>query len=247
MDKVFETRYQHREKEYELNREIVTVFSSVSNEAPSEFKKACRDLGEQLSKENYKISYGGSQKGCSKWLIDGVEKSGKGDVRAVKYAAWPINDRVQNPKNGMRGEVVKTGGPDLFMRMTELRRDAMACVVLPGGASTMEEMWNAIVASAEFKPLPVILVNINGFFDPAKEQMKSMANYFYWPRYQKYVLFASSIPETIQLLNAIRYLNRLDKEQEPYMINARRMARTRKRKSKHTTIRKTSQKTRKHR
>ena len=225
MEDLFKKRYKAREEEYEQFREIVTVFSSVSNEAPDEFKHVCQTLGEQLSKENYKISYGGSPNGCNKWLIDGVVASKKGDVRAVKYSAWGVNHRVENPTEELRAEIVKTEGPDLFMRMTELRRDAMACVVLPGGTSTMEELWNAVEGAAEFKPIPVVILNLNGFYDPVKDQMDRMADYFYWPRYKKYVLFAESVPEVIRILNTLRYMKYLEMEQKPYKINAKRQSR----------------------
>lgn len=242
MEKKYETRLEARKKEYEKYREAVAVFSSVSNEAPTKFKKLCRDLGYKLAKNNYKMSYGGSRSGCSRWLVDGAEKSCQGDIRAVKYTDWPVNERMENPPEGMRTEIVQTGGPDLFMRMAELKRDALACIVLPGGPATLEEMWNAIGGVAEFGPLPVIIINIDGFYDSAKKQMEVMADYFYWPKYNKYVIFVSDVDEAIQHLNTMRYLKTIQKGKQPYRINAIRMkmqetrkkSRRRKGKKRHT-------------
>jgi predicted Rossmann-fold nucleotide-binding protein len=222
MDKVFEKRYDERKKEYDTHREVITVFSSASNEAPIKFKKLCRELGYKLAKNEYKMSYGGSRNGCGRWLVDGAEKSGKGNIRAVKYSDWPVNDRMENPPKGMRTEIVQTGGPDLFMRMAELKKDALACIVLPGGPATLEEMWNAIGGVAEFGPLPVIIVNIDKFYESAKEQMEKMADYFYWPKYNKYVVFVDNVDEAIQHLNTMRYLKIIQRGKKPYIINAKR-------------------------
>jgi predicted Rossmann-fold nucleotide-binding protein len=220
MDKNLERRYKARIKEDKL-REVVAVFSSVSPEAPRTFKKACSDLGYALAKNNYKMSYGGSRNGCSKWLVDGAEKAETSEIRAVKYTDWPVNDRMMNPPEGMKTEIVQTGGPDLFMRMAELKRNALACIVLPGGPATLEEMWNAIGGVAEFGPLPVILLNIDNFFESTKEQMKKMADYFYWPKYNNYVIYASNVDEAIQHLNTLRYMKVIQRGKKPYNVNVK--------------------------
>ncbi len=232
MDKIFKKRYETRKREYSDYREVIAVFSSVSNEAPSKFRKTCVTLGRALAENDYKMSYGGSRNGCSRWLLNGAVSSGKADVRAVKYTDWPVNKRMEHPPKGLRSEIVQTGGPDLFMRMAELKRDAMACVVLPGGPATLEEMWNAIGGVAEFGPLPVIILNIDGFYDSAKKQMEVMADYFYWPKYNKYVMFAKDVDEVIQLLNTMRYLKIIQRGKAPYKSNALRMLKSDTRKQK---------------
>jgi predicted Rossmann-fold nucleotide-binding protein len=226
MEKVYKKRYETRKKEYSKYREIVTVFSSVSNEAPTKFKQACIDLGEMLSENDYKISYGGSRGGCNRWLVDGAEKTGKGDIRAVAYKSWAVNKRMEKPPKGMRTEVVHTNGPNLMQRIAELKKDALACVVLPGGPATLEEMWNAIGGVAEFAPIPVIIVNIDGFYNEQKEQMEKMSDYFYWPKYNKYVLFVDSIKEVIETLNTFRYLKIIQRGETPYKSNAERKKRS---------------------
>lgn len=241
MEKVFKRRYETRKKEYTKYREIVTVFSSVSNEAPKKFKKACFDLGEMLSENDYKISYGGSRGGCNRWLVDGAEKTHKGDIRAVAYSSWAVNKRMEHPPKGMVTEVIHTDGPNLMLRIAELKKDALACVVLPGGPATLEEMWNAIGGVAEFAPIPVIIVNIDGFYDEQKKQMEKMSDYFYWPKYNKYVLFVDSIKEVIETLNTFRYLKIIQRGEAPYKVDEMRS----KRKERQSLKKKNKNKTRK--
>lgn len=221
MEKLFEKRYQARINEGEQNREIVAVFSSVSPEAPHSYKEMCSDLGYKLAKNNFKMSYGSSRTGCNKWLLDGAEKSGQGNIRAVKYSTWAVNDRMMNPPEGMKTEIVQTGGPDLFTRIAELKRDALACIVLPGGPATLEELWNTIVGVAELNPIPVILINHDDFFEPTREQMKRMADYFYWPKYNNYVIFVKTVDEAIQHLNTMRHMNTIHRVRQPYAVNVK--------------------------
>jgi predicted Rossmann-fold nucleotide-binding protein len=223
MEKVYEKRYIKREEEYKQHREVIAVFSSVSNETPKKFKKTCAELGEELSKHDYKISYGASVNGCNKWLLNGAEKTKKGDIRAVGYSSWAVNKRIAEPPSGMKTELIKTDGPNLMMRIAELKRDAMACVVLPGGPATLEEMWSAIGGVAEFEPRPVIILNIDGFYDSTKAQMNKMADYFYWPKYKRYVIFAKDVEEVIEILNTMRYVKIIQRGEKPYRIDSKRM------------------------
>ena len=68
-------KYNKRKDEYNKDRHIVTIFSSLSNEAPKRFKDLCYSLGKSLSENNYKISYGAATDGCSSWIVDGAVQS----------------------------------------------------------------------------------------------------------------------------------------------------------------------------
>lgn len=208
-----ETRkYLKRKQDFLKARQIVTVYSSVSEEAPAPFQRLCYSLGKALSDNNYKISYGSATKGCSKWILDGVEKTHKGNVRAVKYSQWPIDERMYTPPAGMKTEIVETSGEELGDRIKELKRGAMAIVVVAGGPATMEELWNAVTGVAEINAIPVIVLDTDGFFDGTIRQIEKMAKYFYWPKYERYILRASSVEELVHILEGIRYTHTLRKD-----------------------------------
>jgi predicted Rossmann-fold nucleotide-binding protein len=232
MEQLYKKRYQKRKEEYSKYREIVAVFSSVSNETPRKFRNLCYELGKELSKNDYKISYGASPNGCNKWLMDGAEQTRKGNIRAVSFRAWRVNERIENPPEGMKTELVQTKGDDLHNRITELKKDALACVVLPGGPATFEELWNAVVGVAELNSIPVIILNIDGFFNHTKAQMDVMSDYFYWPKYNRYVIFADTLDEVINLLNTMRYYKIVKKGETPYRYNVTRRNRQSKRHTK---------------
>jgi len=201
-------RYTRRK----TDKHIVTIFSSLSNEAPKNFKSLCYTLGKSLSENNYKISYGAATSGCSTWIVDGAVKSRKGNIRAVKYALWPIDKRMYKPPTGLTTEIINTTGEEVGERTIQLKKDATAIVVLAGGPNTMEELWNSVTGVAELNAIPVIILDPDGFFDGTIKQIKKMANYFYWPKYERYVLRAKSVEEVIHILEGIRYVDTMRKD-----------------------------------
>ena len=220
-------KYNKRKNEYDKHRHIVTIFSSLSNEAPKRFKKLCYSLGKSLSENNYKISYGAATDGCSSWIVDGAVKSHKGDFRAVKYALWPINKRMYKPPSGLTTEIVETTGEEVGERTIQLKKDATAIVVLAGGPNTMEELWNSVTGVAELNAIPVIILDSDGFFDGTLQQIEKMAKYFYWPKYERYVLRAKSVEEVIHILEGIRYTKNLKKDRSPVKTNTRKVKKSR--------------------
>lgn len=205
--KKYEAKVSGRKNVY--GESTVTIFSSVSNETPTEFKNLCSDLGFRLSKHGFKISYGSSPNGCNKWLVDGAEKAPLSNFRAVGYQEWAIDERMEKPPKNMKTEIVMTKGNDLHERITELKKNSIAVVCLPGGPATLEELWNSIVGVAELNPIPVIIFNINNFYDDTIRQINKMAEYFYWPKYKNYIIEVKTIDELIPILDAFNYLNKM--------------------------------------
>lgn len=216
-------KYNKRKNEYDKHRHIVTIFSSASNEAPRKFKSLCYSLGKSLSENNYKISYGASVNGCGTWMVDGAIQSHKGNMRAVGYKNWKINKRMYNPPEGLKTEIIKTHGKELGERIIELKKNSMAIVALAGGPATMEELWNSVTGIAELNAIPVIILDPYGFYDGTMKQIEKMAKYFYWPKYERYVLHAKSVEELIQILEGIRYIANIEKYRSPVKSKTRKV------------------------
>ena len=106
-----------------------------------------------------------------------------------------------------------TKGTTLTKRITELKKNALAVVVLPGGPATQEELWNAIVGVAEggklLTTIPTILVNIDGFYNDTIQQLDIMAKYFYWPKYKNYIMAVSNMDELMSKLDSLRYMKKI--------------------------------------
>ncbi len=127
------------------------------------YHEAATRLGEELARRGLAIVYGGTSNGSMRRLAD---------------AALSAGGRVIGVLPQLMDEV-KWAHP----RLTELRLvnslherkrvmlDASdAVVALPGGCGTFEELFEAITWKRLGLHLkPIVLVNINGFFDPCVE------------------------------------------------------------------------------
>ena len=185
------------------------VYSSVSPEVKgSKFFRDCERIGEIIAENNLSMSYSGSgQKGCASKLLDGVINK-NGSARGVIYHKWKhfLDKRLLKPPPNFSPEVVLTNDDDLLDRIREIKRDCIAIIAIPGGPGTFQEIWTSAVGVAELEHTPLILYNIDGFFDHTKKQIDVMAKYFNWEKYKHNMIFVNNIKDlekTITLLAKI--------------------------------------------
>jgi predicted Rossmann-fold nucleotide-binding protein len=194
---------------------IITVFSSVSPEAPKGFKDTCLKLGEEIAKRELKLSYSGSKDGCAKWMFDGTLK-GKGSIKAVGYKDWgpPSEKRILNPPKDIDTGYILAEGDSLGQRIEFLKKNSIAIITLPGGPATMEELWNSVVGTP--KPykhdVPIIVYNIDNYFEGTKIQIQKMIDYFNWKEYEKFIYFADTFDDVLKWIDHAKYLYNLNKK-----------------------------------
>jgi len=69
--------------------------------------------------------------------------------------------------------LIIVGGNDLQERKRMLVKDADALVVLPGGTGTFDELWEmACARQIGFVNMPIVCVNVDGFYDPFLEMLE---------------------------------------------------------------------------
>ena len=153
----------------------VTVYCSSSNKAPREYFTAAADLGRQLAERGIGLVFGGGSVGLMGCIADAVMANG-GTVKGII------------PKFLEEREVAHYGLSELHVvetmheRKMKLAEWGDAYLVLPGGFGTLDELIEVIT----WKHLghhhkPIILFNLNGFWNPlllfferiAEEQMIS--------------------------------------------------------------------------
>jgi predicted Rossmann-fold nucleotide-binding protein len=194
---------------------IITVFSSVSPEAPKGFKDTCLRLGEEIAKRELTLSYSGSKDGCAKWMFDGTLK-GKGSIKAVGYKDWgpPSEKRILKPPKDIDTGYILAEGDSLGQRIEFLKKNSIAIITLPGGPATMEELWNSVVGTS--KPykhdVPIIVYNIDNYFEGTKIQIQKMIDYFNWKEYEKFIYFADTFDDVLKWIDHAKYLHILNKK-----------------------------------
>jgi uncharacterized protein (TIGR00730 family) len=147
----------------------VCVFCGSSTGFIPDYKKAAKDFGILMAKNQFTLIYGGGNVGLMGILADAVMEEG-GKVIGV------IPDFLLKREVGHRGitelEIVES----MHQRKKRMADLADAFVALPGGCGTLEELAEVLTwRQLNLIRQPVAVLNVRGFFDPLLSQMRHMA------------------------------------------------------------------------
>jgi len=92
---------------------------------------------------------------------------------------------------------------DMKERKELLRTKSDALITLPGGFGTLEEVLEVItLKQLGYHSLPIVLINIDGFYDDLKAQFeKSYEEKFAKKEYQKLFYFADNYQDTLEYID----------------------------------------------
>src|SRR5215471_6918440 len=138
----------------------VCVYCASSSRTPQVYLDAATALGHTLASSGMRIVYGGSSLGSMGRMAEAALAAG-GHVTGVLPG---FMDELEWGHRSLSELRIVT---DMHERKRTMLELADAVVALPGGCGTLEELFEAIT----WKRLglffgPVVLVNVNGFFDP---------------------------------------------------------------------------------
>ncbi len=141
----------------------VCVYCASSERSPKVYLDAATRLGRHLAQEGISVIYGGGSLGSMGRVADAALEAG-GSVTGIIPAF--MDELEWSHRSLTRLHVVD----DMHERKRKMLELSDAVVALPGGCGTLEELFEAIT----WKRLglyfgPIVLVNVNGFFDPCLE------------------------------------------------------------------------------
>ncbi len=138
----------------------ICVFCSSAGGAPGWLFSALRDFGVEAARRSWRIVYGGASIGPMGALADAALSEG-GDVLGVI------------PRLLVDREVAHTGltelrvVPGMHERKLGMTEASDVFVTFPGGVGTLDELFEALSwRQLGLHGKPVVLVNLQGFFDP---------------------------------------------------------------------------------
>jgi uncharacterized protein (TIGR00730 family) len=179
----------------------VTVYCSSSDNAPRDYFEAAEKLGAALAGMGIGIVYGGGRVGLMGCIADTVMKNG-GNARGIIPRFLEQRELAHHGLSELH--IVET----MHERKIKLAEWGDAFLVLPGGFGTIDELMEAITwKHLGHHKKPILLLNINGFWDPltvffgeiARQNMAS-------PDYGNYYTIcesAAEVTETICRLQAL--------------------------------------------
>ena len=143
----------------------ITVYCASSQHCPQVYLDTATELGQLLAQRGHTLIYGGGNTGLMGALSQSVLSAG-GQVTGV------ILTRFLEEGYGQDGhEMYKAD--DMRSRKQGLDERGDAFITLPGGFGTFEEVLEVIsLKQLGFHSKPIVLVNVNGYFDGFLQQFE---------------------------------------------------------------------------
>ena len=144
----------------------VCVYSASSTKISSVYFEAAEKLGSLLAKQHIRLINGAGSIGLMRSVADAVLENG-GEVTGV-IPHFMVEQNWHH--TGLTELIVVTSRHVRKQKMANLSDGIIA---LPGGCGTLEELLEIIT----WKQLglylnPIIILNVNGFFDPLLEMLE---------------------------------------------------------------------------
>ena len=144
----------------------VCVYSASSTKIASVYFEAAEKLGSLLAKQHIRLINGAGSIGLMRSVADAVLKNG-GEVTGV----IPHFMVEQNWHHTGLTELIEV--TSMHERKQKMANLSDGIIALPGGCGTLEELLEIIT----WKQLglylnPIIILNVNGFFDPLLEMLE---------------------------------------------------------------------------
>jgi uncharacterized protein (TIGR00730 family) len=177
----------------------IAIFCASAYGTNPVYRDAAEQLGRSLAERNINLIYGGATVGL---------------MSAVAESALAAGGRVIGviPEVLVDLEVAHHGITELHITDTMHTRKALmgekadAFVVLPGGFGTFEEMFEVLAwQTLKLHAKPVLLLNINGFYDPLLKFLDHcVAEGMLKQKNREILLVANTVDQMLdQLLTAI--------------------------------------------
>ena len=173
----------------------VCVYSASSTKIASVYFEAAEKLGSLLAKQHIRLINGAGSIGLMRSVADAVLENG-GEVTGV----IPHFMVEQNWHHTGLTELIEV--TSMHERKQKMANLSDGIIALPGGCGTLEELLEIIT----WKQLglylnPIIILNVNGFFDPLLEMLERAIEENYMRRQHGDIWKVARTPEeAVELL-----------------------------------------------
>lgn len=181
-----------------LTMPLVAVYCGSRSGNDEVYEKAARDLGQALAENGLGLVYGGASIGLMGAVADEVVNAGAEAVGVIP--TFMLKHEIAHEKL-TRLHLTDT----MHTRKTVMAEYADAFVTLPGGLGTLEEImeiatWRQLYQHEK----PMIILNINGFYDKLIEHLEYTTEQGFMKQQDlDRLVVCNTIDEAIDLLHMI--------------------------------------------
>jgi len=137
----------------------ITIYASASPRIPSVYFEAAAELGKLLAEHSITCVNGGGINGLMAEVSNAVLENGGnvcGIIPQFMFDKGWVHSKIQ--------EVIVT--PDMHSRKQAMADRSDACIALPGGVGTLEELLEIITwRHLELYPKTIVILNTAGYYD----------------------------------------------------------------------------------
>ena len=142
-----------------MSVKTITVYAASSSSIDPSYMKTAWELGSLMASHGIACINGGGNKGLMSALTDGILQS-NGQVTGI-IPRFMIDKGWLHPR---LSNVIST--PDMHTRKQLMAQQSDACIALPGGIGTLEELLEIITwKQLGLYTKPVVILNTNGYYD----------------------------------------------------------------------------------
>ncbi len=175
----------------------ICIYGSANEDIDISFRDAGFKLGEAIAAQGHTLIFGGGASGMMGAVARGVKKN-SGKVIGISPEFFNVDGILFDDCT----EMIYTA--DMRSRKEKLEDMADAFIVTPGGIGTMDEFFETIsLKQLKIMEKPLIIFNVNGFYDNLIALLKNSADLHFLARDDLNLYYVSDDPEKI-----IEYLNR---------------------------------------
>ncbi|MCQ2449988.1 MAG: TIGR00730 family Rossman fold protein [Clostridia bacterium] len=172
----------------------ICIYGSASDEIDPSFIRAGEALGEAIAKSGHGIVFGGGARGMMGAVARGVARF-DGTICGIAPRFFNVDGVLFDNCT----EMVYTADMHERKKLLEDRSDAF--IVTPGGIGTYDELFETLcLRQLEQHKKPILLFNVNGYFDPLMAMLKMTAKKAFMSDKCMDLLLVESDPEKAIML-----------------------------------------------
>jgi len=137
----------------------ITIYAASSPNVPSVYMQAAKELGKLIAEKGITCINGAGKAGLMAQVTDAVLENGGRVIGIIPQ--FMLDNSWGHP--ALTERIIT---PDIHTRKQQMAQRSDACIALPGGVGTLEELLEIITwKQLELYSKPVVILNTNGFFD----------------------------------------------------------------------------------
>ncbi|MDR0232499.1 MAG: TIGR00730 family Rossman fold protein [Dysgonamonadaceae bacterium] len=173
----------------------ITIYGASSSQIGEQYTKMANELGKLLAQNGINCITG-----CGKEGMMGAVAKGALEVGGRVIGIIPQFMVDEGWTNNTLSEIIVT--KNMHERKHLMAEKSDACIALPGGVGTMEELMEIITwGQLSLYNKPIIIFNINGYYDPLLSMLKkAVEERFMHPKNQEVWSVAYSPEEVLNVI-----------------------------------------------